>query len=256
MTAHSRPAGDRGVSLALCDTGAVPPTGVMREVLSAAEAERLVRCRTAVARRQFLASRWLMRTHAGAVLGLEPAEVPVTFPPGAAPRLAGHAWCLGLSHGGELVLCAMAREARVGCDVERHRPRPRMQHLADRHFSAGEARQLRERSADEAAALRDFYRLWTLKEAGKKALDLGLASGLDTPAFRVRPALACTAGPGPGGWRFSSAEMALGRERYSIALAVNATGAHVQATRYRWAGHGLRPDNLALDWQTADWPDR
>lgn len=83
------------------------------------------------------------------------------------------------SHSGERLLVALARQARIGVDLERLHRRPRALEVAARFFSQTEAGWLRgHRDLDRA-----FLRLWCAKEAVLKAHGHGLSFGLEKLRF-------------------------------------------------------------------------
>ena len=80
-------------------------------------------------------------------------------------------------------MLALGEGVRVGADLERIRPRPRAQALAERFFTAQEARWLADSSETEPDRDRAFVRLWCAKEAVLKAHGHGLSFGLDRLRF-------------------------------------------------------------------------
>lgn len=78
-----------------------------------------------------------------------------------------------LSHCRDHVLIGLTRQVPVGVDLERIRPLPRCA-LAAHCCSADELNWLAGRPANDQD--RDFFRIWTAKEAVLKALGTGLAS--------------------------------------------------------------------------------
>ena len=92
-------------------------------------------------------------------------------------------WDVSWSHSGEGLLMALARDLRVGIDLEVKRPRPKAQVLANRFFAPEEAAAL----AALPDALREtaFVRLWCAKEAVLKAHGQGLSFGLHRLAFSL-----------------------------------------------------------------------
>ncbi len=85
------------------------------------------------------------------------------------------------SHSSDGLLLALGAGVRVGADLERLRPRPRAQALAERYFTAPEARWLDSKADSERE--RAFLRLWCAKEAVLKAHGHGLVFGLDRLRF-------------------------------------------------------------------------
>lgn len=91
-------------------------------------------------------------------------------------------WYISLSHGGGHVAACVAT-APCGVDIERPRPAAPLR-LAQRYFSAAEASHLANLTPTDAE--RDFFRLWTLKEAGAKALGQGLAHNMARLVFDLK----------------------------------------------------------------------
>lgn len=238
------------VHAALMDTArGAPPASRVLPQLSSAERRRYFEFRRKPAARQYLASRWLLRTHIGALLGIPAREVELSYPRGAAPRLLRSDWCIGLSHSNGVMFCAAAIGVAVGCDVEHHRPRARLRRIAASYFTEQEANRLRELGEDQLGA--DFYRLWTLKEAGKKALGLGLSSGLSHPAFEWGPDLRCQAAPGPGEWVFAWTRLVSEGETYGLGLALNGPHITVDAVKYDNQPEIVRPIPISVSWDFA-----
>ncbi|CBA14647.1 4'-phosphopantetheinyl transferase family protein [Xanthomonas albilineans] len=87
----------------------------------------------------------------------------------------------GWSHSGDYLLVAVAANARLGVDIERQLPRPRLLELAQRFFHPDEAAALLALATPAREAL--FFRLWCAKEALLKAHGHGLAFGLHRLCF-------------------------------------------------------------------------
>lgn len=235
------------VHAALMDTArAAPPASRMLPRLSPAERQRYSEFRRKPAAQQYLASRWLLRTHIGALLRIPSRNVELSYPRGAAPRLPCSDWRIGLSHSNGVVFCTAASGVAVGCDVEHHRPRARLSRIAASCFTEQEASHLQELDKDRLGT--DFYRLWTLKEAGKKALGLGLSSGLSRPAFEWSPALSCQTAPGPGPWVFAWTRLVSEGETYSLSLALNGPHVAVDALKYDFHSELVRPVPVPVSW--------
>lgn len=130
-----------------------------------------------------------------------------------------------LSHTGELVLCAVARQGVVGVDAEMRSRRLDFLPLARRFFAREEVEAIERTEPGEQPQA--FFAVWTLKEAYIKACGRGLTMPLTGFAFdwgpSKRPGLLRTA-PGYGdanGWRFAQVELA---DLYQAAVALWSDG--------------------------------
>jgi 4'-phosphopantetheinyl transferase len=147
-------------------------------------------------------------------------ETTPTGKPVVAPETPERGMGFNLSHTPGMMVCALARDADVGVDVENHTRRV-MLRVADRFFSDMEIAQIRAAASGEQA--NRFIALWTLKEAYLKATGQGLSSGMDHFGFDLTsdpPRLV----PGPdtdaaknGYWHFYSMTL---RRCYRVAVAV------------------------------------
>ena len=97
-----------------------------------------------------------------------PAGKPLLAPP-----LARSGITFNLSHAGDRLAIAVARQMPVGIDVENPDREVRWQKLARRWFSRNEAEWLETLEAQAARA--EFLRLWTVREAMIKAMGATIA---------------------------------------------------------------------------------
>lgn len=81
-----------------------------------------------------------------------------------------------LSHAGSLVACVVAREPRIGVDVE----------AVHQRLTVPSALALRERRALRSLPSEAFFAFWTLREAYTKALGVGLAGSSDEVWFELK----------------------------------------------------------------------
>lgn len=126
------------------------------------------------ARRDFLASRWLIRHALATATGCEARQcMPAEGRPTRSAYPAG--WQLSLSHSGSMAGCAISCSQPIGLDIEPVARRPNWQKVVSRWFSPQEQGWLL--AEDNAEA---FLRVWTLKEAWLKATGRGIANNLRT----------------------------------------------------------------------------
>ena len=127
--------------------------------------------------------------------------------------------CFSVSHRGAHGLLAVAREGRIGVDVEERVPRRDLDGLMEAALTPDERSELAGREGRHRAA--SFLTLWTIKEALLKALGTGLR--LDMAGFEAPPAM--RRGAVTGEFRFPHLPAVawrvenLGNERFAAALA-------------------------------------
>jgi 4'-phosphopantetheinyl transferase len=135
-------------------------------------------------RKRFAVSRLLLKSAAGAVLDTPPEELDLAYKPGGRPYLRGvDQLDVSLSHTGELLVVGLARQGRIGVDIE----------FADRRMlSLGTESQVCTphelealRQVAEESRNRELVRLWTLKEAYSKAIGQGLRFPFTEFGFEV-----------------------------------------------------------------------
>ncbi|MBC5821270.1 MAG: 4'-phosphopantetheinyl transferase superfamily protein [Candidatus Eremiobacteraeota bacterium] len=153
----------------------------LRATLDGSELQRADRFRFERDRLQYVVAHGLVRALLGGYLE-RPASVlrfatglygkPALVEPAIHPPLE-----YNLSHSGDVVLIAVARQRAVGIDVERWAKHIVYDELAEYCFSAAERSELRAASHHDKAAA--FFAGWTRKEAYIKATGLGITAGLD-----------------------------------------------------------------------------
>jgi 4'-phosphopantetheinyl transferase len=84
-----------------------------------------------------------------------------------------------LSHSKGRALVVIAEDVEVGVDIERIRPMPDWERIAERYLPPGDAEALAEAAAPDRE--REFFRRWTRAEALWKASGLGLYSAGAVP---------------------------------------------------------------------------
>jgi 4'-phosphopantetheinyl transferase len=146
------------------------------------EQERAARLVLERDRGRFVAARGLLRSILGSCLGTEPHKVEFAYSAKGKPALGGahatHELQFNLAHSGGLGLFVVARQGLVGVDVEELRPIPDVAGLAAPFFSARESAEINNASGGEQA--RQFFKLWTRKEAWLKAAGEGITGPLNS----------------------------------------------------------------------------
>ncbi|KAA1174262.1 4'-phosphopantetheinyl transferase superfamily protein [Marinobacter salinexigens] len=134
-------------------------------------------------RREYLASRWLLRQ---AIAGASGKDAAVCRPVPGRPIESQHptGWRLSLSHSNGLCACATSSVGVIGLDIEPAERHPQWQKVVKRWFTAHEQAWLLGRNQPD-----QFLTVWTLKEAWLKATGRGIAGNLQTlevsPDFRL-----------------------------------------------------------------------
>lgn len=156
-------------------------------LLSDEERTRRERFRFPAGRHLFLVSRALVRSALSEYAGVAPEHWRFDVSAAGRPDVsAAHRlpWLrFNLSHSGDFVVCAVARDCALGVDVETVANPVEALEIAGRFFATDEVAELRRVSGPERTAR--FYRYWTLKEAYLKARGLGLTESLDAVAFTL-----------------------------------------------------------------------
>ena len=149
--------------------------------LSPEEQERVRRFTRPADRQRQLLARGLVREVLAPVLGLPPERIAFKLGAHGKPAVAGDRAGVhfNLSHSGDWVALALARDSEVGIDIEAPAGHHRMDAIAARLYGPTERTWLAAASAERR--LDTFYRLWTVREAYLKAVGIGLAgaSGQD-----------------------------------------------------------------------------
>ena len=123
------------------------PAERLSRLLSDEEQERAARFRLRRDAIRFRVSRAALRTILGACLGVEPQVLDFRYGPRGKPELAPRFGRAGLqfnaSHSEGVGLYAVTAWRRVGVDIDRVRPMPDLEAIAERRFSLHEQGELR-----------------------------------------------------------------------------------------------------------------
>ncbi|HKX12016.1 MAG TPA: 4'-phosphopantetheinyl transferase superfamily protein [bacterium] len=158
------------------------------QALSPDELERANRFLREADRRRFTAARGILRRLAANYLAVGPAELRFSYGAKGKPALVdGAGLGFSMSHCQGRALYAFTWGRELGVDLELLREDLDAVGVAERYFNSEEAASLRAMPASDRQ--REFFRLWTVKEAYAKALGIGLgvlqAKVHEDPRFRV-----------------------------------------------------------------------
>lgn len=138
---------------------------------------------------RFIVARAMMRAILGRYLKLSPEELRFDYSFYGKPTLAGdfgaHTLCFNLSHSNGLSLLAVTLGRRIGIDLEYVRAEMASEEIAERLFSTGEVRALRQLPRERQTEA--FFNCWTRKEAYIKAIGEGLSFPLDRFTVSLLP---------------------------------------------------------------------
>jgi 4'-phosphopantetheinyl transferase len=149
-------------------------------LLSSDERDRAARFRFESDRKRYSVTRARTRMILGAYLQSDPRELRFKYSAREKPSLANASADIrfNVSHSGDQAIVAVANGREIGVDIEQIRRNVECEQLAERFFSAGERRFIRE--LPEEKKLYAFFRLWTCKEAFLKAHGTGLSRPLSS----------------------------------------------------------------------------
>ena len=180
------------------------PAGLdcLEKTLAPNERARAAGFRFSRDREQFVSGRGILRDILARYLGREPEELRFGCGPCGKPFLlrnsAGPELHFNLAHSYGLALYAIARNRKVGVDLERIHAGLADQQVAERFFSRRESSALR--TLEESLRVEAFFNCWTRKEAYVKARGEGLLVRLDSFDVTLTPGRPAELLGGDGGW--------------------------------------------------------
>ena len=140
-------------------------------------------------RKRFITGRALLRIILGRYLAMSPDRLQLDYGVAGKPALSASQARQGIefsvSHSHGLILYAVTYNGRIGIDVERVRPIPNTDHIAERIFSLREYAVFRALPLEQRQAA--FFCAWTRKEAYLKACGAGLSRELDRIDVSLAP---------------------------------------------------------------------
>jgi 4'-phosphopantetheinyl transferase len=155
-------------------------------ILSADETQRAGRFRFDADRYRFTISRVALRDVLSRYLHCEPRQIDLTIGEYGKPTVDSKpSLDFNLSHSGDHALIAVARERKVGVDVEHFRDDLEVEKIARRFFSEKENAELISLPSNRQRT--GFFNCWTRKEAYIKAHGLGLSLPLDSFDVSLTP---------------------------------------------------------------------
>jgi 4'-phosphopantetheinyl transferase len=197
-------------------------------LMTADETERLQRFRFERDRRQFLATRALVRTVLSGYTSVEPGAWRFVVDEHGKPHIdqprVHRPIFFNLANTLGLVVCAVSLAHQlIGVDVERTNREIDISDLAENYFSGPEVRTLRALPVSEQR--RQFFAYWTLKESYIKAKGKGLALPLDRFSFfadqeEIGAILEGASAVKARDWKFAL----LGAPQHILAVAVKTSG--------------------------------
>jgi len=154
--------------------------------LAPEERDRALRFRFHHLHESFVIARGALRQLLGHYLDCNPAGVSFVYRSNGKPAVESPA-CLqfNMTHSGDLAVIALTLKRELGVDMEKIRPLPDMQAIANRFFCPEEASDVM--SFPQAERERAFFLCWTRKEAYIKATGEGLSAALDTFRVTIHP---------------------------------------------------------------------
>lgn len=194
-------------------------------LLSPDEYQRARRFHQRADRRRFIAGRGILRKILSLYLGLTPDELQFVYNKYGKPFISTDqnrgAFSFNLSHSNGMALYAIARERRVGIDVECMREDLAILEITERFFSKDEFEALKAAPSDQRT--KAFFNCWSRKESYIKAIGMGISYPLDefsvSLAPDVAPALLKVEADAAEAARWNMYELEVG-EGYAAALIV------------------------------------
>jgi 4'-phosphopantetheinyl transferase len=160
------------------------PVSSVHDLLDPEESARASRFKVDAARKQFIVSHAFLRLVLERYLGIPAREIRFRVAAYGKPELdLATDLEFNLSHTDGMAVLAVARERRIGVDVERVRKNLKPLELAQRYFSSAEAAWLR--AQPSARRVSAFFACWTAKESYIKACGNGLSMPLS--GFSIIP---------------------------------------------------------------------
>ena len=159
------------------------------DLISADERKRAEKYYLERDRKNFIKARAALRQILSRYLDLAPHKIVFSADQYGKPALnmGNHSAPLNFnfSSSGEIALCAVTRQRKIGVDVELINPNWANTEVAERFFSTSE--NLDFKNVSETLRTRTFFSIWTRKEAFIKAVGCGLSYPLQNFSVSIEP---------------------------------------------------------------------
>ncbi len=210
------------INIFLCNNKLIADASLLRKyetMLSRSEYSRWQRLKCTKVKHNYLITRAMIRTILSTALRCELDEIELIVSDKGKPHLLhSNGWQFNLSHSHNVAVLAVAPDVELGVDIEYRLRKVRTLPIARSYFSTTEIALLE--SLTEIEANKQFFSLWTLKEAYLKALGSGLAGSLKSCRFLLnaqRTSIAISVDPSPHR-RFVDCWQCEYEDRYSLAV--------------------------------------
>lgn len=131
--------------------------------------------------KRFIIARSSLKKILSLYLSISPQEIEFIYNDYGKPKLIDKINKLALqfnvSHSKNMAIYGITCHYLIGVDIEYIRPMPEAENLAKRFFSDKEYEQMRPLPSEEKS--KEFFKLWTAKEAYLKAIGQGISGGLE-----------------------------------------------------------------------------
>jgi 4'-phosphopantetheinyl transferase len=146
-------------------------------VLDSHEKMRAEKFKTPQLQQRYVAAHGRLRHTLAQYLSVSPESIRIENAAQGKPHLVDYPeLAFNLSHTGDSLLIAVAKNCQLGVDIEQCKPRDNLAAFVQKCFSVEEATYWHQ--LPEAEQNCQFYQFWTRKEAFVKATGLGIALGL------------------------------------------------------------------------------
>ncbi|EAZ94199.1 4'-phosphopantetheinyl transferase family protein [Crocosphaera chwakensis] len=151
------------------------------KILNEDEKDKAQRFRFEKHQKRFTIARSSLKQILSYYLLISPQEIEFEYNDYGKPKLLDKINKLGLqfnvSHSEDIAIYGITCHSLIGVDIEYIRPMPEAENLAKRFFSKQEYEYISLLSSAEKE--REFFKLWTVKEAYLKAIGKGISGGLE-----------------------------------------------------------------------------